>query len=1076
MEARDITGQKAGKIWHRIPSPATNDGVVASVVNTGKGVKCGRLKRFLHASFDKFGEQIYVSDHLGGVYIFDTSKNRFSEIQNCGQSCTALATGLRRQNEYLVGLADSSIKCYSKDNRELVSWMRGHESAVHSISVHDSGRYGITTSRDTAQMWNFDTFERIRKLNVKSETPIQQVFFLPRSDMILTCFTDDTIFGWESDNFTWKYKLNAESQVKFGYRAFAVTRNGRILVCGGKSNLLHLYSLQNHNISQVIKLPSSVQSVKQLEFLVDKFDRGDSKILGVLGQDGIARFIDINTCHVLFDIQAPSEGDRLTKICTHSQGSDYVIGVTENGALVFYSAKSLTSEFNKAPGPLVRVVKDVWKRKALDRKNTSADSRQSHRPLDGSMTTGRIQCRKLKSESDKEENNLPNGLSLPRLLKVVRWFGEYPEAYRLFIWRSLLQLPENQSAFTSLTQKGTHLSYATIQEKYPVKSGKLLRVLERVLSSLAHWSAIFAELDYLPLMVFPFVKLFQNNALICFEMIATILTNWCQHWFEFFPNPPINVLSMIENLMSHHDRELLQHFVKYEVTTQIYAWPLLQTLMSEVLTRDEWLKLFDNVFSNHPSFFLYCVVAYSISCRSALLKTKQTDDFKYFYHHRNALDIRAVINEAYRLSECTPKKIDPKESLHPLEPIPSAVTYPIFNKYPKFIVDYQAQERERIRKDELDYLREKHIAQELTDQMTDRKLHEEAWYRKKEMLQDAEQERRRILMDEERKLIDQRKKLAAMKRELRVRELQLLDKSRMRFVDHQQTLKHIEIQRLEEELKRKTLLREQEAAAVVEDVEVKGLELEAHRATMEQEMARQQSELEDAIRVDVDRRMRLQDAEERMHTKLQEQDIDVAETKELEQQLASSQLRENALSMQTEIASRVLHGDIEREKELARSLSRNIDHLRQQKHLNDRLTQMRDIKESKVRQQQDRLRCLEMMRNDGDERRARMLEDRNLDESRRRIKESERRMEEHMNSLRREHERIQFENSLTHEGRMTAVQNAQTTDFATDEPVDDVEWSINRDRGSFAEEERHLMDDVRRLRERLVSQRRTATH
>ena len=45
----------------------------------------------------------------------------------------------------------------------------------------------------------------------------------------------------------------------------------------------------------------------------------------------------------------------------------------------------------------------------------------------------------------------------------------------------------------------------------------------RTLSALAHWSAIFGEVDYLALLSFPFVKLFQNNQLICFEMIATIL-------------------------------------------------------------------------------------------------------------------------------------------------------------------------------------------------------------------------------------------------------------------------------------------------------------------------------------------------------------------------------------------------------------------------------------------------------------------------------------------------------------------------------------------------------------------------
>lgn len=45
--------------------------------------------------------------------------------------------------------------------------------------------------------------------------------------------------------------------------------------------------------------------------------------------------------------------------------------------------------------------------------------------------------------------------------------------------------------------------------------------------------------------------------------------NWCQHWFEFFPNPPINVLSMVENLLAHHDKELLNHLMNYNITSQV---------------------------------------------------------------------------------------------------------------------------------------------------------------------------------------------------------------------------------------------------------------------------------------------------------------------------------------------------------------------------------------------------------------------------------------------------------------------------------------------------------------------------
>jgi hypothetical protein len=45
--------------------------------------------------------------------------------------------------------------------------------------------------------------------------------------------------------------------------------------------------------------------------------------------------------------------------------------------------------------------------------------------------------------------------------------------------------------------------------------------------------------------------------------------NWCQHWFEYFPNPPLNVLSMAENVLAHHDKELLQHLIDCGVTSQV---------------------------------------------------------------------------------------------------------------------------------------------------------------------------------------------------------------------------------------------------------------------------------------------------------------------------------------------------------------------------------------------------------------------------------------------------------------------------------------------------------------------------
>ena len=52
-------------------------------------------------------------------------------------------------------------------------------------------------------------------------------------------------------------------------------------------------------------------------------------------------------------------------------------------------------------------------------------------------------------------------------------------------------------------------------------------------------------------------------------MVATVLLNWCGKWFEYFPNPPLSVLVMVESLLGHHDAALLEHFINMEVSAQV---------------------------------------------------------------------------------------------------------------------------------------------------------------------------------------------------------------------------------------------------------------------------------------------------------------------------------------------------------------------------------------------------------------------------------------------------------------------------------------------------------------------------
>uniref|UniRef100_A0A8I5TJX9 TBC1 domain family member 31 n=3 Tax=Pongo abelii TaxID=9601 RepID=A0A8I5TJX9_PONAB len=463
----------------------------------------------------------------------------------------------------------------------------------------------------------------------------------------------------------------------------------------------------------------------------------------------------------------------------------------EDGSLNIYSVQALTQEINKPPPPLVKVIEDLPKNKLsssdLKRKVTSGRVQQPAKSRESKIQT-RILKQDLTGDFESKKNELPDGLNKKRLQILLKGYGEYPTKYRMFIWRSLLQLPENHTAFSTLIDKGTHVAFLNLQKKYPIKSRKLLRVLQRTLSALAHWSVIFSDTPYLPLLAFPFVKLFQNNQLICFEVIATLIINWCQHWFEYFPNPPINILSMIENVLAFHDTELLQHFIDHDITSQLYAWPLLETVFSEVLTREEWLKLFDNIFSNHPSFLLMTVVAYNMCSRVPLLNCNLKDDFE------TVEDMQAKVDQ--------------------------------------------------------------------------QRVEDEAWYQKQELLRKAEETRREMLLQEEEKMIQQRQRLAAVKRELKVKEMHLQDAARRRFLKLQQDQQEMELRRLDDEIGRKVYMRDREIAATARELEMRQLELESQKRLYEKNLTENQEAVAKEMRADADAYRQKVDLEEHMFHKL----------------------------------------------------------------------------------------------------------------------------------------------------------------------------------------------------------------
>lgn len=92
-------------------------------------------------------------------------------------------------------------------------------------------------------------------------------------------------------------------------------------------------------------------------------------------------------------------------------------------------------------------------------------------------------------------------------------------------------MPENRGGYEALLDQGTHPSFKDFRKRYPLKSDRVARSMERyfifnyrILSSLAFWSPIFENLDYLPSLVFPFVKLYLSDMFSCLEVVMTVLS------------------------------------------------------------------------------------------------------------------------------------------------------------------------------------------------------------------------------------------------------------------------------------------------------------------------------------------------------------------------------------------------------------------------------------------------------------------------------------------------------------------------------------------------------------------------
>ncbi|XP_018333575.1 TBC1 domain family member 31 [Agrilus planipennis] len=714
--------------------PADKDGLLLTLHHR----QLNREIRLLYASFNKTGRLLAVSDHSKNLFILDVYNNRCWGFPS-NISSTALKFSEFNDYELVVGTNYGEVHILHVETSKPIATLTGHTNSVKSISFMPE-LLCLTASKGEGLIWDFKTFSRLQVLSIESGCTLKIALFIPQKSYILASVSNDTILIWKYSDLQCIKKISSAPWYKGKISCISITRNGRVMVLGGYSNYLAVFLLDDFSLSYFIELSSSVRSVKDIQFIPQPFDGGAHKLLTILAGNGILYFYDMEANCFINQIKNAQE---IAKFSISSNG-EHLACIFNEGFMNVYKLNSLlkNSRFKKA------------------------------------QTRGSDQCKinsfKIK-DSSSVEVEVRKMLSIEKLKNILSIFGKYPDHFRLQIWTQLLQLPKNNELYNGFINNVYQRCFPDLERKYPLENKLYLKNLRRLLSNLVTWSPFLKDVSYLPIFVFPFVKIFRNNPVVCFEAVCTIIINWCQYWFEYFPLPPANILGIIGNLLLEHDQVLAAHLSVLS-HPKTYIWPLLETCFSEVLTSDDWCCLWDHILTNEPYFLHFCVVAYNIVNREVLLSLHSRDEFEYFYHNANPIDIKKVISKSYKLMNSTCERNHPKQYLYEFAKLeeghyPKCIDSPsiifVDGTDPKELLTLE-NEKETIQKEE------EHLEDIINKTKT--KVDEiKKEKTKNELLEKLEIACKEEIKNEREQIQKRRKKLEQMRMALYKEELKLLD-------------------------------------------------------------------------------------------------------------------------------------------------------------------------------------------------------------------------------------------------------------------------------------------------------------
>lgn len=629
--------------------------------------------------------------------------------------------------------------------------------------------------------------------------------------------------------------------------------DSRYLVAIGNCPFLYIFDLHGSDNYTAYQLPSGCESVKDLKFI-------EKSRLILLGGDNQIYCIDFSKERRV-TLTKNIRGRAIVSFDVNVRGK-YLVTVTSPGEIYLYDiAKLLSEEENSSTAKLAATgdagyltLKPCDSTEVLEATSKSLKKKTKGSTLRSSISPGRSLKGTIQSKTETgafagsetfaregattvfmgmtqmdenktlktsytDKENLAHTsnaiqtlcqtakldfskskLNKPELESFLQRFKVFPDKHRGLIWRTLLDLPLNNEAYDNLVVKGTHMAFHNLQDEYPIISTKILTKLQRILSSLAHYCSVFGEIDYLPDLVFPFVKLFANEEIVSFEIILSFFWQWGQHLLESHPNPPGPLIRTIEDLLAYHEPELIEHLREKGINLKPHIWIFLRTMFTDILTRPDWLSLMDFLILNchEPVYIVLFIVSYFSQIKPALLKTEQIDNGEYFIKKQTTLDMQAILGKMREYLHTTDTSVFSvafKDNL-PL----SGNQYPFFTLYPKVSLEQRIKIREEMLKEDHRLFTQKEQNKEIERLTQEVQNQETKLKEKKEFLAQAEKDRRELKAYEEDMRLQAQLNLEKDSRERRATQLKTLEATIQNSLEQQELTRTAGIKELQKDM------------------------------------------------------------------------------------------------------------------------------------------------------------------------------------------------------------------------------------------------------------------------------------